>query len=60
MTRLARNRSHEDFLEETAAVVNANEPPDIQKLKAVLAKHGLAAVIPPATWQHPGRFRTSP
>ena len=36
-----------DFFEETAAIVNAGGPPDIEKLKAVLAKHGLVAVMPP-------------
>jgi quercetin dioxygenase-like cupin family protein len=30
-----------DFFVETAAIVNAGGPPDIEKLKAVLAKHGL-------------------
>ena len=30
-----------DFFKETAAIVNAGGPPDIEKLKAVLAKHGL-------------------
>jgi quercetin dioxygenase-like cupin family protein len=36
------------FFEETAAIVNAGGPPDIEKLKAVLAKHGLVAAVPPA------------
>jgi quercetin dioxygenase-like cupin family protein len=36
-----------DFFKETAAIVNAGGPPDLQKLKAVLAKHGLVAVMPP-------------
>jgi quercetin dioxygenase-like cupin family protein len=36
-----------DFFRETAAVVNAGGPPDPEKLKAVLAKHGLVAVMPP-------------
>lgn len=35
-----------DFFKETAAIVNAGGPPDIEKLKAVLAKHGLVAAIP--------------
>ncbi len=30
-----------DFFKETAAIVNAGGPPDTEKLKAVLAKHGL-------------------
>ena len=36
-----------DFFKEAAAVVNAGGPPDLEKLKAVLAKHGLVAVLPP-------------
>ena len=35
-----------DFFKETAAIVNAGGPPDVEKLKAVLAKHGLVAVTP--------------
>ena len=38
-----------DFFKETAAIVNAGGPPDIEKLKAVLAKHGLVAVMPQAS-----------
>jgi quercetin dioxygenase-like cupin family protein len=30
-----------DFFRETAAIVNAGGPPDVEKLKAVMAKHGL-------------------
>jgi quercetin dioxygenase-like cupin family protein len=37
-----------DFFKETAAIVNVGGPPDIEKLKAVLAKHGLVAAIPQA------------
>jgi quercetin dioxygenase-like cupin family protein len=37
-----------DFFNETAAIVNAGGPPDLEKLKAVLAKHGLVAVMPRA------------
>lgn len=36
-----------DFFKETAAIVNAGGPPDLDKLKVVLAKHGLVAVMPP-------------
>ena len=36
-----------DFFREAAAIVNAGGPPDLEKLKAVLAKHGLVAVPPP-------------
>jgi hypothetical protein len=32
--------------DETAAIVNAGGPPDLEKLKAVLAKYGLVAVMP--------------
>lgn len=35
-----------DFFKESAAIVNAGGPPDIEKLKVVLAKHGLAAAMP--------------
>ena len=37
-----------DFFKETAAIVNAGGPPDIEKLKAVLARHGLEPALPPA------------
>ena len=35
-----------DYFKETAAVVNAGGPPDVEKLKAVMLKHGLVPVIP--------------
>jgi quercetin dioxygenase-like cupin family protein len=35
-----------DFFKEAGAVVNAGAPPDIKKLNAVMAKHGLVAVMP--------------
>jgi quercetin dioxygenase-like cupin family protein len=35
-----------DFFKEAAAVVNAGGPPDIKSLNAVMAKHGLVAVMP--------------
>ena len=34
-----------DFFKEAAAIVNAGGPPDIEKLKAVMAKHGLVPVM---------------
>ena len=34
------------FFKEVAAIVNAGGPPDIEKLKMVMAKHGLIPVIP--------------
>jgi quercetin dioxygenase-like cupin family protein len=37
-----------DFFRETAAIVNAGGPPDLEKLKVILAKHGLVGVMPPA------------
>jgi len=37
-----------DFFREAAAIVNAAGPPDPEKLKAVLLKHGLVPVVPPA------------
>lgn len=36
-----------DFFQETAAIVNAGGPPDLEKLKTVLARHGLVAIMPP-------------
>jgi len=36
-----------DFFKESAAIVSAGGPPDIEKLKAVMAKHGLVAAMPP-------------
>ena len=36
-----------DYFKETAAIVNAGGPPDIEKLKAVMMKHGLVPVMPP-------------
>ena len=38
-----------DFFKEAAAVVNAGGPPDLEKLKVVLTKHGLVAAMPAAT-----------
>ena len=35
-----------DYFKETAAVVNAGGPPDMEKIKAVMARHGLVAVMP--------------
>jgi len=37
-----------DFFKEAAAIVNAGGPPDVKKLNAVMAKHGLVAVMPGA------------
>jgi len=37
-----------DYFRETAAVVNAGGPPDIEKVRAVMQKHGLVAVMPQA------------
>jgi len=36
-----------DFFREAAAIVNAGGPPDVEKLKAVLLKHGLVPSMPP-------------
>jgi quercetin dioxygenase-like cupin family protein len=36
-----------DFFKEAAAIVNAGGPPDVEKLKAVLLKHGLVPAMPP-------------
>ena len=35
-----------DFFKEMAAIVNAGGPPDVEKLKVVMTKHGLVAVKP--------------
>ena len=35
-----------DFFKEAAAIVNAGVPPDVEKLKAVMAKHGLVPAMP--------------
>lgn len=35
-----------DFFEEMAAIVNAGGPPDVEKLKQVMLKHGLVPVMP--------------
>jgi quercetin dioxygenase-like cupin family protein len=35
-----------DFFKEMAAIVNAGGPPDVEKLKAVMAKHGLVPIKP--------------
>src|SRR5262249_2146787 len=37
-----------DFFKEAAAIVNASGPPDVEKLKAVLLKHGLVPAMPSA------------
>ena len=36
-----------DFFKDAAAIVNAGGPPDVEKLKAVLLKHGLVPALPP-------------
>lgn len=36
-----------DFFREAAAIVNAGGPPDVEKLKAVLLKHGLVPAMQP-------------
>jgi quercetin dioxygenase-like cupin family protein len=35
-----------DFFREAAAIVNTGGPPDVEKLKAVMAKHGLVPAMP--------------
>jgi len=34
-----------DFFKECGAIVNAGGPPDIEKIKTVLLKHGLVPVM---------------
>ena len=36
-----------DYFKEMAAIVNAGGPPDVEKLKLVMLKHGLVPVMPP-------------
>lgn len=40
-----------DFFTEAAEVVNARGPLDVEKLKAVMLKHGLVPAMPPVTSQ---------
>jgi quercetin dioxygenase-like cupin family protein len=35
-----------EYFREIAAIVKAGGPPDVEKIKAVMAKHGLVAVMP--------------
>ncbi len=35
-----------DFFKEMAAIVNAGGPPDLEKINAVMARHGLVSVPP--------------
>jgi quercetin dioxygenase-like cupin family protein len=35
-----------DYFRETAAVVNAGGPPDMEMVRAIMRKHGLVAVMP--------------
>jgi hypothetical protein len=35
-----------DYFNDLAALVNAGGPPDIEKVKAVMTKHGLVPVLP--------------
>jgi quercetin dioxygenase-like cupin family protein len=35
-----------DFFKEAAAIVNAGDPPEVEKLKAVMLKHGLVPAVP--------------
>ncbi len=35
-----------DFFKETAAIVNVGGPPDLEKIKAVMTRHGLVPVLP--------------
>jgi quercetin dioxygenase-like cupin family protein len=37
-----------EFFQEAAAIVNVGGPPDLKKLSAVMAKHGLVPVMPAA------------
>jgi len=37
-----------DFFKEAAAIVNAGDPPDVEKLRTIMAKRGLVPALPPA------------
>lgn len=37
-----------EFFKEAAAIVNGGSPPDVEKLKAVMTKHGLVPAMPQA------------
>jgi quercetin dioxygenase-like cupin family protein len=37
-----------DYFKEIAAILGADGPPDVEKLKGVMLKHGLVPVMPPA------------
>jgi hypothetical protein len=37
------------FFKEMAVIINAGGPPDVEKLKGVMLKHGLVPVMPAAT-----------
>ena len=36
-----------EFFREMAAIINAGDPPDVEKLKAVMTRHGLVPAMPP-------------
>ena len=36
-----------DFFREMAAIINAGGPPDLERIKAVMTKHGLVPALPP-------------
>jgi quercetin dioxygenase-like cupin family protein len=38
-----------EFFREMAAIINAGGPPDVEKLKAVMTRHGLVPAPPPAS-----------
>src|SRR5215510_1807839 len=38
-----------EFFKEAAAIVNAGGPPDLKKLSAAMAKHGLVPIMPAAS-----------
>ena len=40
-----------DYFKETAAIVSAGGPPDIEKIKAVMLKYGLVPAPPPVSAQ---------
>jgi len=40
-----------DYFRAMAAIVNAGSPPDLEKIKVVMARHGLVSGMPPVAAQ---------
>lgn len=42
-----------EFFQLAAAIMNSGGPPDVEKLRAVMTKHGLVPAMPPGTFTPP-------